>query len=275
MEISPETAQLVKEYLRRGGRQAQNELSMLVEQDPELRDALSQLWTADERMAQQSGILERGQKASDAAMPGGRTVRNGIFIKSDPSESIRAAFKQGVGGIEEQQAQQQMADILREKGDTNQAFNKFKQGQAANALRTMTQDRAAEDAKKAQGELIPGALEEMNYAPGGTPVNRMPFQDRAPGIAEVGPLGLGPTAPAQMTDQSPQRGRGYGALGAVPGTPGAGPNVGVAPVPKAAFPKPAVSLTPAQVAENRIKSMIQQMHPEPFDPSNMLVRGGG
>jgi len=253
MEISPETAQLVKEYLRRGGRQAQNELSMLVEQDPELRDALSQLWTADERMAQQSGILERGQKASDAAMPGGRTVRNGIFIKSDPSESIRAAFKQGVGGIEEQQAQQQMADILREKGDTNQAFNKFKQGQAANTLRTMTQDRVEQDARKGQGELIPGALEDINYAPGGTPVNRMDFADKAPGIAEVGPLGAVP---------------------GTPGTPSAGPNVGVAPVPRPAYPKP-TQFTPAQVSENRIKAMLGKMHPETFDPSSLLVRGGG
>jgi len=256
MEISPETAQLVKEYLRRGGRQAQNELSMLVDQDPELRDALSQLWTADERMGLQKEKQAQGQKLQATPMPEGRTAGR-FYVASDPSESIRAAFHQARGGIEEQQAQQQMADILREKGATNQAFNKFKQGQAANALRTMTQDRE-EEAAKGAGELIPGSLEDINYAPGNrTPVNQAAFE---PDVWKAG------------SSQGWRGPRAAVSPGAVPGTPGAGANIGVAPVPKRAFPKPEAGLDPAEM---RIRAMLGKMHPSPVDVSSMLVRGGG
>jgi hypothetical protein len=223
MELSPETVKLLTEYLSQGGRKAQNELSMLVEQDPELRDALSQLWTADERMGLQKEKEAQGQKLQETPMAPGRTVRNGIFIKADPSESIRSAFHQVRGGIEEQDAQAKMADILREKGDTNQQFNRFKQDQAAKTLRNMTQDRAS--AEKIKGELIPGSLSGMDDGTTGAPSNKLDFA----------PIGYdpGPDTPARsaLTDESPQRGRGYTA-------PSGPPNIGVAPVPKIAGPKP-------------------------------------
>ena len=111
-----------------------DELQALVEQDPELRKMLSDLFTYDDGQELNKLQLALAEKAKGTPMPGMIKGRDMMYTPS-PLAYVAPVIEQIRGGQQSAEVQQAMADMIRAKAATADKFNAFQQQQAAKALK--------------------------------------------------------------------------------------------------------------------------------------------
>ena len=198
--MTPEEAKIIEQYLKtlQGGG-GPGELEMLASQPEALRKALSKQSTFEDEQKLLQQQLRSAERESNTPMARGRSVRDGIYVRADPSEMLSSAFSQIGGGLKENKLNSQLASGLREYGGTTDMFNAWKQAEAAKFLDAERAKKAvAGEHMGAEADFVPAL--DPSLTPPALPKKPLATSKKAP--VEVGGL-------SELTDTSPQRGRGY------------------------------------------------------------------
>lgn len=118
-----------------------NELQMLAEQDPALRQALSELFATGDMQKFQADLLANARAEKATEQPGLIHSRD-MNVAASPLANIASTMKQIHGGQQAGAIQQAMADLINKKSQTADKYNAY--------IQQMAQRQQAEAAAKAQ-----------------------------------------------------------------------------------------------------------------------------
>jgi hypothetical protein len=227
---------------------ALNDMEMLANQTPELQDALSRIYTEEDRskLLQQKMAKALRLKAQGEQPKGAGVGPYNVYVAPNIAQNTNAMLREWKGGQQESAVQKQLAALLDQKQADNTTFERWNQQQAQAGIEAQKQ-AAAQAAQTGYDGPVPQMV----------------------GDDTGGVVGKG-------TPQGPPPPGSY----VPPGMDPALLNVGVHPVPPPGTPGQARPMGPPAPLPNGVQMMPSHRPTDPNDPEATLqllrkLYGGG